>query len=367
MDCGRWLCLQSLIFVGLLLISPPMLAAQPLLVAERSNEEIIEEIIKNAQESEETSKDSAEHQPVNKADNVVGDTNIGKSVEWLVGTRDLLSKNISEMAENMDRFFAGEAAEQLVNGSYIRLSLSQRFDRGGKLTSKQKLKLKLDLPYTESRLKLVFETDPQDTDSLLDKNRDSIPTEDVRLGDDSGLSGAFQFLLSERYKWRTSLDAGLRTPLPLDPFIRLRFRRTHRINEQWQMRIRQKFYYFDDDGFGERTQLFFERPITDSYFFRAKSEAQFSDQENRFEFAEVISTFHILDDEHVIDYSVGVLGESQPVPRTSAYFIQTTLRKKLYRNWLYVSFTPDFYFQREENFSLTTSFTLRLDLIFSEE
>ena len=291
---------------------------------------------------------------------------VKKSVNWLVESRDIVAENLIVAADGIDRFFVGVDTEDAINGSFLRIRLSQRFDKGGVVTFEEKFKVKLDLPMTEDRLKLVFETDSEDKESLLDQNRD-IPTEDVRIGDSGGASGAMQFLLSERRKWKVNFDAGVRTPLPLDPFTRLRFKREKKIDEFWTARFKQNFYYYNSDGFGQKSQLFFERPISKSYFLQNKMEAKFEDEDNRFEFAQVLTTYHIFDDKHSINYNVGILGENRPVPRVSGYFISASFTKRLYKHWLFLTLIPDFYFPREGGFDLSPSFTARLDILFADE
>lgn len=299
------------------------------------------------------------------------DSVMQKSVDWLVGSHDSFSSRLVGVAAGMDGFLVGDRGGETdqeteeINGTYFKISLSQRFEKSGEVIVEEKIKLKLDLPRTESSMKLVFDSDPNDLDSLDERNR-NVPTEDVRLGDESGATGALSFLLYESKLWRVNPQIGVRGPLPLEPFARLKLRRTQQLDENWRMRFRQSFYYFHGDGFGERSQLYFERPINENYYFRNKIEAQWQDETNRFEFAEIFSTAHFLNEKHSINYDIGVIGENKPVPRVTSYFVRSTLRKRLYRQWLFVSFIPELYFPREEGFELTPSFTLRLDVIFAD-
>lgn len=291
-----------------------------------------------------------------------------KSVDWLVGSRDSFSTGLVVAARGMDDFFGGEESIDEVteaNGTYFRISVSQRFDKSGEITVEEKIKLKLDLPRAENRMKIVFESDPNDLDSLDERNR-NIPTEEVRIGDESGSTGALSFLVNEGKFWRINAEPGLKTS-PLEPFFRLKMRRNKQLDDDWLMRFRQSFYYFHGDGFGERSQLYFERPINENYYFRNKMEIQWQDEDNRFEFAEILSTYHYLDNRHTIDYDVGIIGENRPVPRVSSYFVRSTLRRRLYRHWLFASLIPELYFPRDEGFKLMPSITLRLEVIFADE
>ncbi len=290
---------------------------------------------------------------------------IGQGLEFMEGTRKIVSRNVRGAAIGLDSFLSGADAEELVNGSYVKIDVTETLEKAGNNYAKQKVKLKLDLPTTEQRLKFVFESDAEDTDSLEEQNRE-LPSEEVRITDESSSTGALRFLLAEKLNWRINLDAGVRNN-PIDPFIRLNARRKTALDEQWRMRFKQSFYYFDDDGFGETSRLYFERAITESYFFRNKMEAQYQDEDNRFEFAEVLSTHHLIDDRHSIDYAIGILGESQPVPRTTSYFIRTSYRYRLYRNWIFLTLMPDISFPRSEGFELYPSFTARLQFILSSD
>lgn len=377
--------LAQVTLFGVVLMAPVLYAQQPSSEQEASAQVAVEASVENnsgiRQEAETVFSDlnlleqSCPVDVPNYFDEPINpkqDSLMQKSVDWLVDTHDSFSSGLLGVAVGMDDFLAGGRGSEVdqqteeINGTYFKISFSQRFEKSAEGIAEEKIKLKVDLPRTESRMKLVFDSDPNDQDSLDERNR-NVPTEEVRLGDESGATGALSFLLYESKLWRVNPQIGVRGPLPLEPFARLKLRRTQQLDDNWRMRFRQSFYYFHGDGFGERTQLYFERPINENYYFRNKIEAQWQDETNSFEFAEIFSTTHFLNEKHSINYDIGVIGENRPVPRVTSYFVRSTLRKRLYRQWLFASFIPELYFPREEGFELTPSFTLRLEVIFAND
>lgn len=289
-----------------------------------------------------------------------------KSADWLVDKRDYFSKNLVGAARGMDRFFSREQAEEQRNGTNFQFTMGHTLSKGGTLTPKQKVKLRLDLPSTEDRLKLVFESDPDDTDSLSDKNQELQGSDLQETTGDSDTSAALRFLLNSYHKWRVDLDVGVRTPLPLNTFVRLRGKRTHQLDENWRARMRQTAYYFHHGGFSELSQLTFERKLKGANLFRNRYEAQFKDELNKFEFAVITSTLHVVNDRNALEYSLGILGESQPTQRTTNYYLRQNWRHRLYRDWLFFSVVPELAFPRDDGFRPNPSLTIKLDVIFSE-
>lgn len=286
-------------------------------------------------------------------------------VELMEETREIVSRKVKKAAIELDNFISGQEVDDVVNGTYIKLGFSETLEKAGRTYVKQKVKLKLDLPNTEKRLKIIFESDPEDNDSLEERNRELV-SESVRLTDDGSTSGALRAMLAGNDKWRVSIDAGLRST-PIDPFARCRIKRKDQFGDQLNTRIQQSLYYFDEDGWIESSELYIQYQLTERVYLVNKMEAQFQDQDNTFEFAQVASILQIVSDRHSLSYSMGVIGENRPVPRATSYFFNMAYRYRLMRKWIFLNVIPDFSFPREEDFTLQPSLTIRLDFILSQD
>lgn len=267
-----------------------------------------------------------------------------RSAEWLIDKRDEWSKDINSLAINIDRFFAGEEAQE-DNDSFVRLRAGAIWSRGGEIGSDSDIKLKLDLPGSKRRWKLLFESDPDEFSDLESQTR-SAPTVNRQFTDTEGSTGALRFVVDEDSKWKKDLDIGVYGSTPLDPFARYQLRRSAKLGDDWSLYFKESLYIFNSDGWGQKTTIQFEKPINDHYLWRNRVQAKFSDDDNVLDTAFVLSTVHVLDDWRAIDYAVGVLVSNRPVSQTNVYFINTTYRKRLYKDWLFFDIRPELAFAR---------------------
>jgi len=227
----------------------------------------------------------------------------------------------------------------------VRLRAGSIWSRGGEIGSDSDIKLKLDLPGSKRRWKLLFESDPDEFSDLETQTR-SRPTNNRQFTDTGGATGALRFVVDEESKWKKDFDVGVYGSTPLDPFARYQIRRTKQLGNDWSLYFKESMYIFNSDGWGQKTTIQFEKPINDHYLWRNRVEAKFSDDDNVLQTAFVMSTVHVLDDWRAIDYAIGVLVSNRPVSQTTVYFINTTFRKRLYKDWLFFDIRPELAFGR---------------------
>lgn len=283
-------------------------------------------------------------------------------VGWMASKRHAFSRGFTSMADSIDRFFAGtERIQALDNESYFKLTLGGTRFKAGRFVLSNRVKIKLDLPGTQHKWKLVFTSDDEQ-DRGLAEQASEIPLEQELIAD-SGATGAFRYVLNEYKSWRLDVDLGIKTPFPVDPFVRLRARRPFDLDNGWRARLGQQFYYYHHRLFVSDSSLAFEKALSDKYFVRNTLRAKFTDDENDWEFSETLSTYHILNQDYVIDYNVGLVAFSQPSPKIDTLFINTKLRKRLYEDWLFIDFQPGISFPRDNNYKLSPSFGIRLEVL----
>jgi hypothetical protein len=282
-----------------------------------------------------------------------------RSAEWLIDKRNEWSEDINSLAVNIDRFFAGDEA-RADNESYLRLRAGMVWSRGGNLSSDSDVKLKLDLPGSKKRWKLIFESDSDDQNSLETQTRATSPT-NRQFTDTESSSGALRYVVDDTGKWKKDLDIGVYGSTPLDPFARYQLRRTAQLGNDWSLYFKESMYYFNQDGWGQKTTFSVEKPINSHYLWRNRVDAKFSDDDNVLETAFVTSTVHVLDDWRAIDYAVGVVTTNRPVSETTVYFINATYRKRLYKDWLFFDIRPELAFPRDIGFKPSPSLTFGVD------
>ena len=286
------------------------------------------------------------------------------TLEWLRDTRNDWGEFIGNTGQRLDGFFAGNEAIENTNESFLKLALKATQSKNGHSELRPIIKFRLDLPALQKRLKLVFESEPAETQSLEELNRSRTSDQDEKVRDTA--IGAVELKTKPSHRWNASTSVGTKIRLPIDTFWRTKGNYRWQISERWSLNLRESLYYFHLDGWGETTQLTFERD-SDHYVFRSKLEAKYLHEQRKMEFAQVFSLLKELSPIRAISYQLGILGENKPEVQTTAYFVNTTYRRKLYSNWLFYEMTPELLFPRDESFKLSPSITAKIEIVFSSQ
>jgi hypothetical protein len=285
-----------------------------------------------------------------------------KPADWLIDKRNEWSSVIGNTGTQLDLFFTGEDIAYKTNASYLRIGLESKYSKRGELTFKPVFKFKLDLPTVNKRLKLVVESSLAENNTLNEAHIDrTLEDEDSRL---SKTTGAFQYFFGSTKSWKRSMSVGVRLNRDPNPFWRLRMAREWSLAHNWSFKTLQGFYYFHDDGWGERTQFTFEKPIH-SYFFTAQSEARWRHNERLMEYAQIFSIKKKLSAKRAIKYELGLLAENQPNVIVTDYYLTSTYRRLLYDDWLFYEVSPELLFPREDSFKPNPSILIRFEVEFS--
>lgn len=276
---------------------------------------------------------------------------------WLETRRDDFSRNVSGVGRYLDDWLAGDGVGVRNNESYIRLRLNQKISDSGAYYSNIRISGRVDLPRATERWKLIFESERSEQNSIQDQRLSNIrPAE---------FSGGFSYELPERNNGlRFTHDIGVKGRIPLDPFYRFKTRFNRGINEQWDIGVDQKFWYYHTEGWGQDARLFFTRSIREDTFLRFDSEAKFSDRDDQFEFAQTVALHRTLGERETITYEAGVIGVSQPTPRVESYYAQSVYRKAIHEDWLVLELVPQLVMERDKDWKVDPRIQFNLEIYF---
>ncbi|MEB3733066.1 hypothetical protein ULF88_00585 [Halopseudomonas pachastrellae] len=117
------------------------------------------------------------------------------------------------------------------------------------------IRFKLDLPTTRERLRLIIESDPEESRGTLGEQG----AEPLRPENDSlsntvvGLAGLGNEDPSTG--WKTRVGAGVKVRWPLNPYARASAERLWQLGDgPWQLSNYNRASWFEDDGYSARTQ-----------------------------------------------------------------------------------------------------------------
>lgn len=285
--------------------------------------------------------------------------------DWLIDNRADWSAQVNSIGKRMDSFFSTKDSLEKHNASYLKIGMETRYGKFGEYKFEPVFRFKLDLPTLKEHLRIVIDSDPDDTKSLAERTRDQTLLESERTS--TSPTGQLQLLTEEFQHWESTMSVGTKFRVPLDPFWKIKSDRFWELSDDWFMSVRQSFFYYHVNGWGESTQLTFEKPLTDKLIFRSFTEAEWVHQERSMELAQVWSIQQEINRKRAIKYQFGILGQTHPGPEVSDYYINAVYKRLLYKTWLYYEVIPELFFPRDENFELNPAITLRFEMLLSND
>lgn len=347
--------ISKMVLVFLLLILPaPALAAG-----------IQGEIIAEGQASENTPAQDAS--PEAEKTEKVPSSYLEGILLWSDSPHQAVSNRLEALSRRMDAFLGEDRIYEEATETYLQLRTDLIYERGGHVSFDHRLRLKLDLPQTEKRLKLLLESE-SDRDTVLDEDSEAPSIRDDLNPQQSNYSAALQFILKETRRWNISLGPGIRLRTPPDPFARLRIRRHQSMGSTWQNRLTERLTDYVDRGLESLTTLEFERRTSKGQLFRLTSGALWREE---FEFSNIqlsqsAQVFQSISRRDTLVYEASVIWETKPHLHHETYIADVRWRRRIHKKWLFFEIKPQATFEREHHFRLDPSLTFSLEILFGE-
>ena len=272
-----------------------------------------------------------------------------------------ISSGINGFTKSIDQFFSDEKVLYDKNGSYIRMTGDMVFLEGEDPGFTGEVKGKLELPNTQKKLKLVFESNPTENREELGQPLDTNP---IDAAQDKSYFAGLEALWGEFKYWRFRSTAGIRLSSTLNTYVRMRANREYEISELWRAYFSNTLYWFDSSGFGFDSSLEFNRKLSEQLLFRSNLFASRKEVNEFWELNQVFSLTQTIDTKQGIIYQAGVYGISEPRVFATDYLLQARYRKQLHSDYLFLELIPKIQYQRVDNFTPLLSFTVRLEMVF---
>ncbi len=306
--------------------------------------------------------------PCASADSAVDDSTsdswLTGTVSWLERQQATLSRGVSGAASGLDQYIARDSFDSdLVSKSYVQIRFNHEISSGNPNETRGTIKTRLDLPNSENKLSLFLDSDPDELDSVDERQRNV--TGDTVDNRDEDMVAGLAMLNKFQETWDSDLRFGVRVRWPLDPYSKASFSRSDHLNEDWRSRLKFSASYFDSGGWRTDGRWDIYMPIDQRDTFRIINEAQFIDADNEWEFYHGYSFYRRFTDSS-LEYRFSVSGSSEPNPRVTSYGFRMPWRRKLNRDWLYFKVTPEVTFPRNRGFSDTWAIYFGLEVFFSE-
>ncbi|SDS24537.1 hypothetical protein SAMN05216421_1171 [Halopseudomonas xinjiangensis] len=292
--------------------------------------------------------------------------------EWTVEKIDPWHDNVSRWVTNtsrsIDGFFGTDDYRAVNNESYLRLTQEFEYMQREGFDSDTGIRFKLDLPTTKERLRLIIESDPEETrGTLADAPAERILRD--RNVSSSSIIGLSQFGGNDKtLAWETRAGAGVKFRFPLDPYVRLTAERLWGLGEgPWQLESYNRASWFNSDGYSVRTRWDFGRPLDEARHLRFISNVQWREEYDTLEFAQSVELNRILSERSALRYAAAAVGTSFSRPRMNDYVVLAQYRRDLHKDIIFVDVVPELRFTREHDFDPRVGITLQFEMYFRGE
>jgi len=287
-------------------------------------------------------------------------------MHWLDEQRDYLAGKVTFAGTALDQYIARDSFDvNTVNQSYLRIRVGEQFATDDTSGFRTNVTARVDIPNTKGKMKLFFDSEPDDFDSLEDKRVENNIVVDDDNAQDKAVAG-ISFFGKEKKQWRPSLSLGLRFKIPLDPYVKAVATRYDNLSNLWQSRFKQTFFYYRSDGLGSDTQYDIYRPVDDDKIVRSRSEVQYLDNKNSWEFYQGFSLHKRIDKKNALEYTVYASLIHETLLRVESYGTRVKWRRLIHKDWLFLNISPDVRFPRKEDFRLTPGILVEIEVFFGK-
>lgn len=275
--------------------------------------------------------------------------------------QSIISDGLKSFASGMDEFFADEKVYYESTGSYLRLTLDTIWKEGVETGYISDVKLKLRLPRTQKKMKLVFESD---ADKRLDDVDHSTEKTPVQSMEESEYFAGIQATLGDEKKWRLKPSIGVHFGSNTELYVRFRADREYQFGG-WQLHWNETPFWFDSTKWGLDTLFELDKKYGEDNLFRTSTFGRWTEVLDYFELSHTFAMYHTLSERRIVSYQASVYGISEPTVHATDYLLQLRYRQNIHKDYLFMELVPSIRYEKINNFETDYGFLFRIEMIFN--
>lgn len=248
-----------------------------------------------------------------------------------------------------------------IRGSRIILTPTIEAQDSQGLSVGLKLRARIELPRVSKRIKLIFDSDYDETDLTPEIVRQR----DVGLRGDEQPTANLEVDLPPIWKFKMAGETGLKFKPEPQPRFGLRGRLS-RTEGEFELKLTQKFFWEGDEGFGERTTLALEQCRKGVFLRRLSTSVLWSESSDGVQGGSTLQMFRYLGGSRALGVSFGANGPLEPEAHVETYSARISFKRRVHRDWLFFEVEPGIDWEREHSFKPTYIVRAKFDLIFGD-
>lgn len=263
-------------------------------------------------------------------------------------TRLAIYRSMCTTATWFDGFFGDPHELPLGEEVAGRIGLATVWDQRDGIRPRLRLRARLPLPAFENRLRLLVGRDDE-RQLIQDRRRggsQDLPTSFRDVSDTAWLLG-LGYSSTEGLAHGFDFGAGVRLRIPPDPFLKTAYHYGLPIAESNVVNFRETLFWENSRGFGETSQIDFDRLISDQFLLRWANNGTVAEDTHGFGWYSSLSLYQDLGRRRSLAYSTFVQGETRADVPLEDYGVQVRYRQSILRKWLFVEMSTNVTWPRE--------------------
>jgi hypothetical protein len=295
---------------------------------------------------------------------------IGTIGNELNATNTYIANTWDKFNKDVDIFFTNQRSNIGENKSSILVYTSFYKKEGRKMESEFDFQIRIDLPNTTKKLKIVIEKQQDEianvlTDNSVSTNKNLEKNGKISRDKEVHYTAGTNFLLTKSKYFVSFLHFGIRLDMPLNPSVKLDFAKELKY-KKYNISLSQKFIYYRQEGLQEISQILINKKLNDNFQTNFINSLVWTEVTDDFILRNNLTLNQDLGDEKTLSYSVGANAVFSPSVRYDSYDASISYRQLLYKDWLYGTLTTGIDFPRANGFKSENFVQLRFDIFFKE-
>ena len=285
-------------------------------------------------------------------------------------SQEELTNLVLKSANAIDGFFGNERGVWQQNKTRVTLRGNVDWVDDAGWEFNPEAKIYLALPGLNNRLRLILNDD--DDDDTAGASSDD---------DESNLALRFVGKLQDRYGLAFDLGVSTRGDPTLQGFGRLNLYRQWNLgNSGWEARLANRLYWYTDSHWRNDFRWYFERRISDRFFFRSRTRFDYQEDKASEVYPEQRFTlFQQINDRTALAYeAIGrqIFNEDSPFypddflqpcsPKCNQFFVRLRWRQNVKFPWFFYEVWPGVGFAEARDYEATPFIRFRLEVVLGE-
>ncbi|MCH8510140.1 MAG: hypothetical protein LAT83_00660 [Kiritimatiellae bacterium] len=319
-------------------------------------------------ENEETTGEGKEAGEEDARETMIDGGHRGVS-RWILRRVERLNAYLSDtMGDGEDlesdfvrRFYGDRVSPYDVEGSHIRVTPNLGVSRFDGADPGVDFSARIRLRNLSRRLRFYADSYDVDDDSvghIFSERYRSKVDEDRTRSTTAGLT----YMLSERVRRQISVSGGMK--FRPEPVPQLRLRARWRVDlDPWEAAFAQSVFWDSRDGFGERSEIEFRRPIREVHELRFHTSFVWSEVSQGVDWGQHASLLTMLEPERHVMLRVGAVGHTEPAAVVDKYLTRISYRQPAYRDWVFWGIETGVDFPREHDYQADPMVRVKVDIL----